>query len=82
MGGSAKGEEVGLQVGTIVPGFALTDLRGETQTLQSLLSRGRPVVLEFADPVCGPCTRLLPAVARWQPRFAERVTVVVDAWHS
>ena len=57
----------GLQVGTIAPDFALTDLRGETQTLQSLLSRGRPVVLEFADPVCGPCTRLLPAVARWQP---------------
>lgn len=72
-----KDEVEGLQVGTAAPDFALTDLRGQTQTLQSLLSRGRPVVIEFADPVCAPCKRLLPTVARWQPALAERVTVVV-----
>ena len=72
-----KGELEGLRVGTIAPEFALTDLRGETITLESLRARGRPVVLEFVDPGCSPCKRLLPAVSRWQPALAERVTVVV-----
>ena len=72
-----KGEREGLPVGTVAPSFALTDLRGETRTLASLRARGRPVVLEFIEPGCGPCKRLLPAVARWQAALADRLTIAV-----
>ena len=31
-----------------------------------MLSAGKPVLLVFTDPDCGPCTALLPHVAAWQ----------------
>jgi peroxiredoxin len=72
-----KGQPEGLPVGTMAPNFTLADMRGETRTLESLRARGRPVVLEFIDPGCAACDRLLPALARWQSALAERVTVAV-----
>jgi len=72
-----KGQPEGLPVGTMAPNFTLADIRGETRTLESLRARGRPVVLEFIDPGCSACDRLLPALARWQSALAERVTFAV-----
>jgi thiol-disulfide isomerase/thioredoxin len=73
-----KVEPEGLPVGTTAPNFTLADMmRGGTRTLESLLARGRPVVVQFIDPTCGPCERLLPAVARWQSALAERLTIAV-----
>jgi peroxiredoxin/uncharacterized membrane protein YphA (DoxX/SURF4 family) len=57
---------VGLPVGTPAPTFDLPGLNGETATLQTLRSLGKPVVLLFTDPGCGPCTALLPEVGQWQ----------------
>jgi thiol-disulfide isomerase/thioredoxin len=67
----------GLPVGTPAPSFALPDVRGGTQTLESLRARGRPVMIEFMDLSCAPCRELLPAVARWQTSLAERVTIAI-----
>ncbi len=50
----------GLPVGAVAPAFALSDLHGETRTLESLCARGRPVVLVFISPGCGPCQQMLP----------------------
>jgi thiol-disulfide isomerase/thioredoxin/uncharacterized membrane protein YphA (DoxX/SURF4 family) len=72
-------EPEGLPAGTMAPGFALTDLRGGTRTLESLRARGRPVVLQFMDYSCAPCRELLPAVARWQTALGERVTIAIIA---
>jgi thiol-disulfide isomerase/thioredoxin len=70
-------EPAGLPVGTTAPGFALQDLRGRTQTLDSLRARGRPVVLEFIDLSCAPCRSFLPFLARWQKTLADRVTIAI-----
>jgi methylamine dehydrogenase accessory protein MauD len=67
----------GLPVGLRAPGFELPDVHGETVTLASLCARGRPVVLLFTSPGCGPCVRLVPELARWNTALAERVTFVV-----
>ena len=67
----------GLPVGATAPGFALPDLHGRTQTLESLCAGGRPLVLAFVAPSCGPCKRILPELARWQATLADRLAVAV-----
>jgi uncharacterized membrane protein YphA (DoxX/SURF4 family)/thiol-disulfide isomerase/thioredoxin len=66
----------GLPVGAQAPHFALTDLHGETRTLASLCERGRPVVLAFLSPSCGPCLRVFREIGRWQATLPDRLTVV------
>jgi thiol-disulfide isomerase/thioredoxin/uncharacterized membrane protein YphA (DoxX/SURF4 family) len=66
-----------LPVGMRAPGFELSDVRGERVSLGSLWSRGRPVMLLFLGPNCGPCVRLMPELARWNAALADRVTFVV-----
>jgi methylamine dehydrogenase accessory protein MauD len=67
--------EVGLPVGTEAPVFSLQGLYGETLTLEAFRARGKPVMLLFTDPNCGPCTSLLPEIGRWQQEHAEKLTV-------
>jgi thiol-disulfide isomerase/thioredoxin len=73
----SRGEPEGLPVGTMAPEFTLADMRGETTTLESLRARGRPVLLQFMEPGCVPCDRLVPTLARWQSALAERLTIAV-----
>jgi thiol-disulfide isomerase/thioredoxin/uncharacterized membrane protein YphA (DoxX/SURF4 family) len=66
-----------LPVGGVAPDFSLPGLYGERLTLTSLRSAGRPVLLYFTDPGCGPCSALLPTVARWQQEHSAELTVAV-----
>jgi Methylamine utilisation protein MauE len=50
------------------PTFALPTLSGAPITLEALRALGKPVVLIFSDPGCGPCTALLPEVGRLSAR--------------
>ena len=68
---------VGLAVGTQAPTFSLASVQGETHTLSSLLEAGKPVLLLFANPDCGPCAALFPEVGRWQRDYANRLTLAV-----
>jgi thiol-disulfide isomerase/thioredoxin/uncharacterized membrane protein YphA (DoxX/SURF4 family) len=74
---SLESEPEGLPAGETAPGFALPDVRGGTQTLDSLRARGLPVLLEFVDPSCGPCREFLPFLTRWQTTLADRVTIAI-----
>jgi peroxiredoxin len=65
----------GLPVGSSAPGFELRDLRGEVQTLESLLEPGLPVILAFMAAGCGPCGKLRPELARWRAAFGGRISV-------
>jgi len=65
----------GLAVGASAPRFALPTLTGETMTLQAMRALGKPVVVLFSDPGCGPCMALLPEIGRWQ-RGAATIVVV------
>jgi peroxiredoxin len=68
---------VGLPVGTPAPTFDLPNLNGETTTLQTLRSLGKPVVLLFTDPSCGPCTALLPEVGQWQRDHTTKMVLAL-----
>ncbi len=66
-----------LPVGADAPDFALPDLAGSELTLQELRGRGRPIVLVFASPTCGPCRLLLPQLSRWSVTLAASLTIAV-----
>ena len=67
----------GLPIGTIAPTFDLPELDGETITLDSLRARGKPVVLVFSDPGCGPCMELVPEIGRWQREYTGKLTLAL-----
>jgi peroxiredoxin/uncharacterized membrane protein YphA (DoxX/SURF4 family) len=71
------GRVFGLPVGEAAPEFRLPDLQGATRTLTDLRGNGKPVMLLFTDPECGPCAALLPQVGEWQDRYADRLSVVL-----
>jgi methylamine dehydrogenase accessory protein MauD len=73
--GAAAQVSQGLPVGTQAPAFELSGLYGETLTLEALRAPGRPVMLLFTDPGCGPCNALLPEIGRWQQEHAEVLTL-------
>lgn len=70
--------EPGLPVGAPAPAFALPGLHGEVLTLESLCAIGKPVLLVFSDPTCGPCNTLLPDLGRWQRAEAFTVAIVSE----
>ena len=74
---AASSPPVGLAVGTAAPSFRLSGLSDETLTLEALRTPGKPIVLLFVDPGCGPCTALLPEVGRWQREYTGKLTVAL-----
>lgn len=77
VGGVDAGDRPGLPVGAPAPSFALPDPWGAMVILEELLVRGRPVLLVFADPGCGPCNELFPDIARWQREWRDGLTIAV-----
>ena len=67
----------GLPVGTPAPAFEVGDIHGETQALDRLRASGKPLLLVFIDPDCGPCKVLLPQLPRWEHEHAAEFTLVV-----
>ena len=67
----------GLPVGSTAPEFGLSGLHGESLTLEALRASGKPVLLFFTDPGCGPCNAMLPEVGRWQQEHAQKLTLAL-----
>lgn len=75
--GTPAGNTSGLPTGSPAPGFSLSGLHGEVSTLDALRAAGKPVMLIFTDPKCGPCNALLPDVSRWQREHANTLTIAL-----
>lgn len=67
----------GLALGEAAPDFELPNLQGDRLTLEALRAPGKPVLLLFTDPNCGPCTAMFPDVGRWQQEYAQKLTVAL-----
>ncbi|HYN35721.1 MAG TPA: MauE/DoxX family redox-associated membrane protein [Actinomycetota bacterium] len=76
-GSSAPRQKHGLPIGEPAPEFALPGLHGETQTLASLRAPGKPVLLLFTDPKCGPCDTLMPDISHWQNAHSNQLTIAL-----
>lgn len=68
---------VGIPVGRAAPGFVVPAIAGGTSGLTALLEPGRPALLVFTDPGCGPCQALMPEVAGWQAEHADELTIAL-----
>jgi peroxiredoxin len=64
----------GLKAGTAAPDFTLPSLEGSELSLNSF--RGKPVLLVFSDPNCGPCDELMPKLEQIH-RTSEDLQVLV-----
>lgn len=69
----------GLAVGSLAPEFRAMrgDGSGGFETLSTLLKSGKPLLLIFTNPHCGPCQSLAPQLPIWQARSRERLTFVL-----
>src|SRR5215212_2512388 len=76
-GTPVRQEAEGLPVGSEAPDFSLSGLYGETFTLEALRTPGKPVMMLFTDPGCGPCNAMLPEVGRWQEEYAQKLTLTL-----
>jgi peroxiredoxin len=74
---AAAGATAGLAVGSPAPSFVLPTLSGETTRLEALRALGKPVVLLFSDPGCGPCNALLPEIGGFQREHATKLVVAL-----
>jgi peroxiredoxin len=75
--GTPVNQAEGLPVGSEAPQFSLSGLYGETFTLEALRAPGKPVMMLFTDPGCGPCNAMLPEVGRWQEEHQEKLTLAL-----
>ena len=66
----------GLASGTPAPGFRLPLVDGGELALEEL--RGRPVLLVFSDPDCGPCNALAPKLEQLHRRSPDLEVVMVS----
>ena len=52
----------GLRQGTLAPDFTRQDLEGARRSISAM--KGRPLLLVFSDPACGPCQEFAPSLQR------------------
>ena len=67
----------GLPLASVAPPFQLPAYRRDRTSLAELLEPGKPVLLIFSNPHCGPCAGLFGELAEWQRTYPERVTIAV-----
>lgn len=68
---------VGLPVGSEAPPFELAAYAGGTTSLTGLLAYGKPLLLIFTNPTCGPCVVLFEEVKEWQHSHSEQLTIAL-----
>jgi len=66
----------GLPIGAKLPFFVLQDTAGERYNPAKLLVSGKPLLMFFVSPKCGPCQAMAEEFDNWNERLSEKATVV------
>jgi thiol-disulfide isomerase/thioredoxin len=67
----------GLPVGSPAPAFDLPHYDGGRGSLEQILNQGKPVLLIFTSPLCGPCVSLFKEIGEWQRAHSDEINVTV-----
>lgn len=66
-----------LNVGIAAPDFELEMLSSGRKALRDLITPQKSLLLIFIDPGCGPCTFMLPTIARWESDYGDVLTIAI-----
>ena len=75
-------EPAGLPIGSPAPDFDLPEYEGGRTSLVQLLALGKPVLLIFTNPKCGPCISLFKEISDWQAAHNDQLTIAVLSFGS
>jgi thiol-disulfide isomerase/thioredoxin len=67
----------GLALHSPAPAFDLASYEGNRGSLDQLLHKGKPLLLIFTNPNCGPCVTLFEEVREWQRDHSEQITIAL-----
>jgi protein-disulfide isomerase/uncharacterized membrane protein YphA (DoxX/SURF4 family) len=67
----------GLPLNSPAPPFELTAYAGGTSSLSQLLAYGKPLLLIFTNPNCGPCVVLFKEIKEWQEAHSDQLTIAL-----
>jgi uncharacterized membrane protein YphA (DoxX/SURF4 family)/thiol-disulfide isomerase/thioredoxin len=67
----------GLPLDSFAPPFELTAYAGGKSSLAQLLAYGKPLLLIFTNPTCGPCVLLFKEIKAWQESHSEQLTIAL-----
>lgn len=73
---AAVGPE-GLPIDSIAPDFELPAYHGGKKSLAQLLDHGKPLLLLFTNPHCGPCVVLFKEIKEWQDAHQDKLTIAL-----
>lgn len=66
-----------LPLDSIAPPFELAAYEGGRTSLDQLLNYGKPLLLIFTNPHCGPCVVLFKEIKEWQIAHSEQLTIAL-----
>ncbi|MBC8031836.1 MAG: thioredoxin fold domain-containing protein [Pyrinomonadaceae bacterium] len=72
---TAEETPTGLPLNSIAPAFELPAYHGGSKSLAQLLAPGKPLLLIFTSPTCGPCVWLFQEIKDWQHAHSEELTI-------
>ena len=67
----------GLPLNTEAPAFELEAYEGGRTSLTQLVNAGKPLLLIFTSPTCGPCVGLFEEIKDWQRAHSEHLTIAL-----
>lgn len=67
----------GLPLNTVAPAFELEAYEGGRTSLAQLIDGGKPLLLIFTSPTCGPCVVLFEEIKDWQRAHSEHLTIAL-----
>ena len=67
----------GLPIGARFPDFELSDISAGSVRLSELAIGRKALLFLFVGPKCAPCGALVPEIAEWRERLAEKAQVVL-----
>jgi LPXTG-motif cell wall-anchored protein len=72
-----SGRPQGLPLDALAPAFELPAYQGGTTSLDQLLAYGKPLLLIFTNPNCGPCVALFGEIKDWQHAHSDQLTIAL-----
>ena len=73
----SQADPEGLPLNSVAPPFELTAYHGGSRSLAELIDHGKPLLLIFTNPKCGPCIVLFQEIKDWERVHSDKLTIAL-----